>query len=122
MQLYLLLYRSKSLHATCLPKFGKTDKSEAPLECPHPHPPYQGQPAAEEAAHTAIEEAAHTNMPPDTAADTPRDIEADTPLDNTEGDTPPPDNVDNDVAADTMSGTPSEMDPFVKMRPQQHQL
>ena len=37
------------------------------------HPPYQDQPAAEEAAHTAAGhiEVAHTDTPPNTTADTP---------------------------------------------------
>jgi len=38
------------------------------------HPPYQGQPAAEEATHTVVE-AAHTAADEATYTDTPRDTE-----------------------------------------------
>jgi len=99
----------------------KETTHKAPLESPHPHPPYQAQPAAEDATLNAAEEAAHTDTPHHTAADTPRDIEADTPPD-IEADTPPPDNADNSDAthADTVSGPPYEIDPSVTMRLPQH--
>jgi len=87
------------------------------LESPHPHPPYQAQPTAKEATHTAAEKASHTDTPRDNAADTPRDIEADSPPD-IEADTPAPNNV---VDADTVSGPPSGIDPSVTMIPPQHQ-
>ena len=95
----------------------KETTHKAPLESPHPHPPYQAQPTAKEATHTAAEKASHTDTPRDTAADTPRDIEADSPPD-IEADTPAPNNV---VDADTVSGPPSGIDLFVTMIPPQHQ-
>ena len=95
----------------------KETTHKAPLESPHPHPPYQAQPTAKEATHTAAEKASHTDTPRDNAADTPRDIEADSPPD-IEADTPAPNNV---VDADTVSGPPSGIDPSVTMIPPQHQ-
>ena len=81
-----------------------THKAPPDSPCPHPHPPYQAQPAAEDAAHTAAEEAGHTVA---AHTDTLHDIEVDTPA---------PDN-----AVNTVSGPPSGIDSSVTMRPPQHQ-
>ena len=121
----------------------KETTRKAPLESPHPHPPYQplhaaeDAAAAEETAHTAVvEEARHIVAEEAAQADTPRETEHDTPSDTY---TPPdtdnpteiqvaPDNaapdtpaLDNVAHAGNVSGPPSGIDPSVTSIPPQHQ-
>jgi len=110
----------------------KVTTRKAPLEIPHPHPPYQAMHDAEEGRRTAAEEARHTAA----QADTPRQTKADTPGDtHTPLDTEnpaeiqaAPDNAalhtpapDNAAHAGTVSGPLSGMDPSVTSIPPQHQ-
>jgi len=105
----------------------KETTRKAPLESPHPHPPYQAHTAAEEeAAHTvAAEEAAHTAAVEEAAqADTLVETEPDTL-----GDIHIPHDVDTSAeiqadtpAPDTVSSPSFGIDPSVTMRPQHHQL
>jgi len=107
----------------------KDTTRKAPLESPHPQPPYQPLHAAEDAA--VAEEARHTVAEEIARSDTPRETEHDTP-----GDTHTPPDTDNpaeiQVAPDTpapdnaahtgiVSGPPSGMDPSVTSIPPQHQ-
>ena len=110
----------------------KETSRKAPLESPHPHPPYQALHDDEEGRHTAAEEARHTAVEKAAQVDIPRQTEPDTPSDTH---TPPdtenpaefqaaPDNAalhttapDNAAHAGTVSGPLSGMDPSVTSIP-----
>jgi len=113
----------------------KETSRQAPLESPHPHPPYQPLHAAEDAAQAtaaedacAAEEAAQADIPRETESDTPGDTHTPPDTDNpgeiqaapdtTAPHTPAPDNV---AHVGTMAGPQSGMDPSVTSIPPQHQ-
>jgi len=110
----------------------KETSRKAPLESPHPHPPYQPLHAAEDAAHTAAaEEARHTAVEKAAQVDIPRQTEPDTPSDThtlpdtdspveiqSAPDTPAPHNA---AHAGTVAGPQSGMVPYVTLIPPQHQ-
>jgi len=106
----------------------KETTRKAPLESPHPHPPYQLLHAAEGAAHTvAAKKARHTAAKEATQVDTPRETEPDTPSDtHTPPDTDNPTEIqaafdkpspDNAAHVGTMLGPPSGMDLSVTSMP-----
>jgi len=102
----------------------KVTTRKAPLESPHPHPPYQALHDDEEGRHTAAEEARHTAAQADTPGDshTPPDTENPAEFqaapDNAALHTTAPDNA---AHAGTVSGPLSGMDPSVTSIPPQHQ-
>jgi len=103
----------------------KETSRKAPLESPHPYPPYQPLhfAAAEEARHTTAEEAAHADTPRETEPDTPGDTHTSPDTDNLAEIQAVPDNAapDNAAHAGTVSGRLSGMDPSVTSIPPQHQ-